>query len=71
MQFIPSQRNELYGITDFIANCGGLLGLFTGFSLISLVEIFYFVTLRFACNIRKHGRYMWSAAPELMNRDDD
>ncbi|XP_031352499.1 pickpocket protein 28-like [Photinus pyralis] len=67
MQFITSQRNELYGKTDFFANCGGLLGLFTGFSIISLAEIVYFATLRFTCNFRKHGRHYWSGAKELMN----
>ncbi|KAK5641663.1 hypothetical protein RI129_010210 [Pyrocoelia pectoralis] len=66
MQFITSQRNELYGKTDFFANCGGLLGLFTGFSIISLAEIVYFVTLRFTCNFRKHGKHYWSGAKELM-----
>lgn len=25
-QFITSKRSELYGLTDFMANCGGLLG---------------------------------------------
>ncbi|KAJ0174664.1 hypothetical protein K1T71_009772 [Dendrolimus kikuchii] len=48
-QFITSKRSELYGETDFMANCGGLLGLFMGFSILSLVEIFYFITLRFGC----------------------
>ncbi|KAF5291424.1 hypothetical protein FQR65_LT01735 [Abscondita terminalis] len=68
MQFITSQRNELYGKTDFFANCGGLLGLFTGFSIISLAEIVYFITLRFTCNFRKHGRHHWSGAEELMSK---
>ncbi|XP_049855583.1 pickpocket protein 28-like [Schistocerca gregaria] len=45
-QFIPSRRSELYGVTDFIANCGGLLGLFMGFSVLSLVEVFYFFSIR-------------------------
>lgn len=25
-QFITSKRSELYGLVDFVANCGGLLG---------------------------------------------
>lgn len=29
-----------------LANTGGLLGLFMGFSVVSLVEIFYFIALR-------------------------
>ncbi|CAH4030048.1 unnamed protein product [Pieris brassicae] len=45
-QFIASRRSELYGQTDFLANCGGLLGLFMGFSILSVVEIIYFLTLR-------------------------
>ncbi|XP_055629359.1 pickpocket protein 28-like [Toxorhynchites rutilus septentrionalis] len=45
-QFITSKRSELYGITDFLANCGGLLGLFMGVSLLSLAEIVYFCSIR-------------------------
>ncbi|XP_055590905.1 pickpocket protein 28-like [Uranotaenia lowii] len=42
----PIERNELYGSTDLIANCGGLLGLFMGVSLLSLMEIMYFCAVR-------------------------
>ncbi|KAK9709692.1 Amiloride-sensitive sodium channel [Popillia japonica] len=44
MQFITSERNELYGMVDFMANVGGLLGLFIGFSFVSMIEPFYFLT---------------------------
>lgn len=47
-QFISSKRSELYGITDFLANVGGLLGLFMGISVISFTEIIYFCTIRLA-----------------------
>lgn len=56
-QFITSKRSELYGQTDFLANCGGLLGLFMGVSLLSIVEIIYFCTLRFCCSIRRKRYY--------------
>ncbi|XP_076265224.1 pickpocket protein 28-like [Rhynchophorus ferrugineus] len=56
-QFVTSKRHELYGPTDFLANFGGLLGLFTGFSVLSLMEIIYFLTVRVCCNIRMYG--MW------------
>ncbi|XP_037296673.1 pickpocket protein 28 [Manduca sexta] len=46
-RFVSMRRSELFGLTDFIANCGGLLGLFLGFSFLSLVEIIYFLTLRY------------------------
>ncbi|XP_074030574.1 pickpocket protein 28 [Leptinotarsa decemlineata] len=49
-QFLTSQRNELYGPFDFLANFGGLLGLFTGFSLLSAVEILYYLSVRLFCN---------------------
>lgn len=52
-QFITSKRSELYGRTDFVANCGGLLGLFMGVSLLSFVEIIYHATLRLCCSLRK------------------
>lgn len=52
-QFITSRRSQLYGVTDFIANCGGIMGLFMGVSLLSIVEIVYFSTLRLGCNLRK------------------
>lgn len=45
-EFPAMKRSELYGLTDFIANCGGLLGLFMGVSLLSFVEIIYFFTVR-------------------------
>ncbi|XP_061512606.1 pickpocket protein 28-like [Anopheles gambiae] len=44
--FITSKRSELYGWVDFLANCGGLLGLFMGVSILSLLEICYFFTIR-------------------------
>ncbi|XP_050514249.1 pickpocket protein 28-like [Diabrotica virgifera virgifera] len=55
--FIFSERNELYGPLDFLANFGGLLGLFTGFSLLSMMEIVYFLTIRICCNIKLYGHW--------------
>nr|XP_023021889.1 pickpocket protein 28-like [Leptinotarsa decemlineata] len=49
-QFLESQRTELYGPFDFLANFGGLLGLFTGFSVLSAVEIVYYLTVRWYFN---------------------
>ncbi|XP_066998458.1 pickpocket protein 28 [Anabrus simplex] len=49
-QFTASRRSELYGTAEFLANCGGLLGLGLGFSVLSLAEIFYWVFLRAFCS---------------------
>ena len=36
-------RDEKVTVTSFVANVGGLLGLCMGFSLVSVVEMLYFV----------------------------
>lgn len=38
---------------NFIANTGGLLGLFMGFSVVSIIEILYFISLRPYCASRR------------------
>ena len=38
-----NERDELYGAVDIISNIGGLLGLCMGFSMLSAVELVYFV----------------------------
>ncbi|XP_028176949.1 pickpocket protein 28-like [Ostrinia furnacalis] len=47
------RRSELYGGVDFLANCGGIMGLFMGFSFLSLVEIIYYFSMRLFCHIRR------------------
>lgn len=44
--FRRQYRDELIGFTEFLSNIGGLLGLFMGFSFVSIVEIVYFFSLR-------------------------
>nr|CAH7720558.1 unnamed protein product [Callosobruchus chinensis] len=46
-------KSELFAFTDIISNIGGLLGLFMGFSLMSIVEIIYFLSLRLWCSYNK------------------
>ncbi|XP_075168272.1 pickpocket protein 28-like [Haematobia irritans] len=50
-QFITSKRSELYGITELLANFGGVFGLFMGFSILSIVELIYHFTLRLWSNM--------------------
>lgn len=56
--FYPMQRSELFSKTDLIASCGGILGLFMGFSLLSVIEIIYFCTVRplLLCRSRLRSR---------------
>jgi Amiloride-sensitive sodium channel len=50
---LTKQRKELHGNIDFLANCGGLLGLSLGMSVLSLLEIVYFCFIRFWFDRRK------------------
>ena len=45
--FVAYKRYETYGRVALLSNIGGLLGLFLGISLLSVIEIIYFFTLRF------------------------
>ncbi|KAK5640255.1 hypothetical protein RI129_011066 [Pyrocoelia pectoralis] len=66
LQFITSERNELFGLMDFLSSCGGLFGLFMGFSFISLIELVYFFSLRLFCNYKKYGSHYWSGDADLL-----
>lgn len=44
-EFHTVTRNKLFGVTDTIADIGGILGLCLGVSAISFIEIVYFVFL--------------------------
>ena len=43
---IQYKRDVLYGVTDFISNIGGLLGLCMGFSLLTAIEVVYWFLVR-------------------------
>lgn len=40
---------------EFISNCGGLLGLFMGVSVLSIIELIYHFTLRMGGKLRSSG----------------
>ncbi|XP_055846251.1 pickpocket protein 28-like [Episyrphus balteatus] len=66
------KRSELYSWTDFIASCGGLLGLFMGISILSLVEFVYFFTIRLWRKLRQTRRKQrrLSKKKRSLNKDD-
>ncbi|CAH0557483.1 unnamed protein product [Brassicogethes aeneus] len=55
-KFTKEIKSELYGFTEILSNVGGLLGLCMGFSLLSLIEFIYFVSLRVCYNNLKYIR---------------
>lgn len=56
-EFSTAKRSELYTPSDFLANCGGLLGLFIGASFLSIVELLYFLSLRLWCNLQVRNKH--------------
>ena len=48
-------REEKITLIQFIGSTGGLLGLFLGFSVVSLIEIFYMIFLWFANKVTQHS----------------
>ncbi|XP_055321187.1 pickpocket protein 28-like isoform X2 [Sitodiplosis mosellana] len=54
--FTPSRRLEYYNFSNFLANSGGLFGLFMGASLLSFIELIYYFTLRVFFTRRKQKR---------------
>lgn len=60
-QFISINRMATNTISEFISSCGGLLGLFMGISLLSMIEFIYFFTLRLGCKI-KRKEIVWSSS---------
>ena len=50
-----NERDQLYGLVDIISNIGGLLGLCMGFSMLSAVEIVYFIAKYVASIFMKRG----------------
>ena len=43
-------------LVDYISSVGGLFGLFLGFSLLSFMEIFYWLGLNFIRNVYRGKR---------------
>jgi hypothetical protein len=50
-EFFPYRKFLRFNFFDFLSTVGGLLGLFAGISFLSLIEIFYFFTLRIITNL--------------------
>jgi acid-sensing ion channel, other len=50
---VPLRRYQPFTLSDFLAQSGGMMGLFAGISALSIIEIFYFLTLRWMVNLRR------------------
>jgi acid-sensing ion channel, other len=50
-EFIVYKRSASFGNVDLMSNIGGLLVLFLGISVLSIVEVFYFFVIKFINNL--------------------
>jgi acid-sensing ion channel, other len=48
---VPLRRYQSFTFTEFLAQSGGFMGLFAGISALSIIEMLYFMTLRFVVNL--------------------
>ena len=61
VDIVPLRRYRQITLTDFLAQSGGMMGLFAGISALSIIELFYFLTLRWMVN-------GWRWMKEYMNK---
>lgn len=49
------KRDVIFGFTDLLVYTGGMAGLFLGCSVLSFIELVYFLTIRFYWFVRKYS----------------
>jgi acid-sensing ion channel, other len=47
----PLRRYQPFTFSEFLAQSGGMMGLFAGISALSIIELFYFLSLRWIGNL--------------------
>jgi acid-sensing ion channel, other len=48
---LPLRRYQPFTFSDFLAQSGGMMGLFAGISALSIIELVYFMTMRWMTNL--------------------
>lgn len=52
-EFLAMRMSAQFSLTDFISQCGGLLGLFMGVSILSIVEVIYYFTIKLMYRVKE------------------
>jgi acid-sensing ion channel, other len=55
----PLRRCQPFTFSEFLAQSGGMMELFAGISMLSIFELFYFMTLRWVVNLWWWIAYKW------------
>ena len=71
ISFFPSILKRQFTAIDFIAYTGGAFGLFLGISITSIVEIFYYFTMRLMFGWLIRNGYGNKIEPEMDNVADE
>lgn len=50
-EYYAMVRYQPLNLVDFLSYIGGILGLFAGVSVLSIIEVFYFLTLRLITDV--------------------
>jgi acid-sensing ion channel, other len=53
---VPLRRYQPLTFSNFLAQSGGMMGIFAGISVLSIIELFYFMTLRWMVNLWRWSR---------------
>jgi acid-sensing ion channel, other len=51
VDIVPLRRYQSFTFSEFLAQSGGMLGLFAGVSVLSIIELIYFLSLRWMVNL--------------------
>lgn len=69
-EYTALKRYGSYDAVSFLSTCGGLLGLFLGVSVLSVVEVFYFFFMRMFSNLVKRIRRNTKVEEISINRKE-
>jgi hypothetical protein len=69
-EFFPLILQQKLTALDFVSYCGGSLGLFLGFSAVSVIELVFFFTIRLIFRMRTRNRVQSFTRTDKKEEDD-
>jgi acid-sensing ion channel, other len=62
----PLRRYQSFTFSEFLAQSGGMMGLFAGISVLSIIELMYFLSMRWMINVWRWLREKCGRHPLLV-----
>lgn len=69
-EVIEVEINVAYGFQDFLTNVGGFFGLYLGCSVISIIEVFYYLFAFFYRKLTKQKNKIAPASEDHENKEN-